>query len=191
MSRRPDVREGETRVGLAEATIDLARRDGRPALSVYGTYMRMNSGFPQLGFAANGSTERVHDVFHYVAGGVRVTLPIQNRNQGAVATAQAQQAGAQAALAATRLAVDAELASARARDEGARAAVRVYRATLQALARQNLFVVQQSYDLGLLTLFDVLAEQRRYLDVERSYTRALQAAFESRTSVALARGDVR
>ena len=191
VSRRPDVREGETRVGLAEATIDLARRDGRPALSVYGTYMRMNSGFPQLGFAANGSTERVHDVFHYVAGGVRVTLPIQNRNQGAVASAQAQQAGAQAALAATKLAVDAELASARARDEGARAAVRVYRATLQALARQNLSVVQQSYDLGLLTLFDVLAEQRRYLDVERSYTRALQAAFESRTSVALARGDVR
>jgi outer membrane protein, heavy metal efflux system len=191
VSRRSDVREGETRVGLAAATMDLAQRDVRPALSVYGTYMRMNSGFPQLGFAANGSTERVHDVFHYLAGGVRVTLPIQNRNQGAVATAQAEQAGAQAALAATRLSADAELASAHARDERARAAVQVYRATLQALARQNLSVVQQSYDLGRLTLFDVLAEQRRYLDMERSYTRALQAAFESRTSVRLARGDVR
>ena len=151
----------------------------------------MDAGFPQLGVASDGSTQRVRGVFHYVAGGVRVTLPVQNRNQGAVATAQAAHTGAQTALAATRLAVDAEVASARARDERARAAVQVYRATLQALARQNLSVVQQSYDLGLLTLFDVLAEQRRYLDVERSYTRALQAAFESRTSVALARGDVR
>jgi len=191
VSRRPDVREGEVRVGLAAATTDLAQRDGRPALSVYGTYMRMDTGFPQLGFAANGGTERVHDVFHYVAGGIRVTLPIQNRNQGAVATAQAQHSGAQAALAATRLSAETELASARARDGRAREAVQVYRARLQALAQQNLSIVQQSYELGRLTLFDVLAEQRRYLDVERSYTRALQAAFESRTSVGLARGDVR
>ena len=45
----------------------------------------------------------------------------------------------------------------------------------QALARQNLAVVGQSYELGRVTVFDVLAEQRRYLEVERAYTDALRA----------------
>ena len=49
-------------------------------------------------------------------------------------------------------------------------AVKLYGGGAQALARQNLAVVGQSYELGRVTVFDVLAEQRRYLDVERAYT---------------------
>ena len=61
----------------------------------------------------------------------------------------------------------------------------------QALARQNLTVVSQSYDLGRVTVFDVLAEQRRYLEVERSYTEALRAAYDARTALTRALGGVR
>jgi outer membrane protein TolC len=50
-------------------------------------------------------------------------------------------------------------------------------------------VVTQSYELGRLTVFDVLAERRRYLDVERAYTEALQAAFEARTALLVAMGE--
>ena len=54
----------------------------------------------------------------------------------------------------------------------------VYAAGAQALARQNLNVVGQSYELGRVTVFEVLAERRRYLDLERAYTEALRAAYE-------------
>jgi cobalt-zinc-cadmium efflux system outer membrane protein len=126
-----------------------------------------------------------------VAGGVRLSLPLMNRNQGTVAKAQAERTAAQASLEAARLSADAELAAARAIYARARSAVAVYRDGLQALARQNVSTVQQTYDLGRLTLLDVLSEQRRYLEVERAYTLAMRAAFEARTAMLVAQGAVR
>ena len=66
-----------------------------------------------------------------------------------------------------------------------------YSAGAQTLARQNLTVVSHSYDLGRVTVFEVLAEQRRYLDVERAYTEALTAAYKARTALKRALGGVR
>ena len=40
-----------------------------------------------------------------------------------------------------------------------------------------------------MTVFDVLAERRRYLDVERAYTEALRAAYEARTALNRALGE--
>jgi hypothetical protein len=37
----------------------------------------------------------------------------------------------------------------------------------------------------------VLAEQRRYFELERGYTEALRAAYEARTALNRATGDVR
>jgi outer membrane protein TolC len=105
--------------------------------------------------------------------------------------ARAERTGAAAAYDTARLAAEAELASARARDERAREAVKIYGAGAQALARQNLTVVGQSYELGRVTVFEVLAERRRYLDVERAYTEALRAAYEARTALNRALGEAR
>jgi outer membrane protein TolC len=58
------------------------------------------------------------------------------------------------------------------------------------LARQNLAVVGQSYELGRTTVFDVIAEQRRYLELERAYTETLRAAYEARTALKRALGEV-
>ena len=190
VQQRPDVREADARISIADARIDRAQREGRLDLSVYGNYARMDAGFPQFGFAPDGGTERVRGVFHYLAGGVRVTLPLFNRNQGEVAAARAERTGAAAALDAVRLTAAAEVAVARVLDERASQAVGLYSGGAQALARQNLTVVAQTYELGRLTVFDVLAEQRRYLDVERAYTDALRAAYEARTALTRALGDV-
>jgi outer membrane protein TolC len=51
-------------------------------------------------------------------------------------------------------------------------------------------VVGESYQLGRVMVFDVLTEQRRYFDVERAYTEALRAAYEARTALKRALGDV-
>jgi outer membrane protein, heavy metal efflux system len=191
VEQRADVREAAARIDTAVAKIDRAQSEGRFDVSLFANYMRMDAGFPQRGFAPDGGLERVRGQFNYWSAGAMLSIPVLNRNQGEVAVAHAERTGAAAAYDAARLAAEAELASARARDERAREAVKIYGAGAQALARQNLTVVGQSYELGRVTVFEVLAERRRYLDVERAYTEALRAAYEARTALNRALGENR
>lgn len=187
---RPDVLEAGARVTLAEARIDQARREGRVDISVYGTYMRMDAGFPQRGFSVAGVLEPVRSRFNYLAGGAMVTVPVFNRNEGRVAAAEAERAGAEARRDAVMLAARAEVAAAQARDLHAQRAVNLYAATIRGLARQNRDVVRQTFELGRGTVFEVLAEQRRYLDVERAFTAALREAWEARAALQRALGEM-
>jgi cobalt-zinc-cadmium efflux system outer membrane protein len=186
---RPDVLEAEARVTLADARIDQARREGRVDVSLFGNYMRMDAGFPQLGFDPAGAVERVRGRFNYVAAGAMVTVPLFDRNQGKVAAAQTQRSGAEARREAAELAALAEVAAAQARAAQAQQAVSLYTGGIRALARQNLDVVRQTFDLGRATVFEVLAEQRRYLDIEQAYTTALREAWEARADLKRALGD--
>ena len=95
------------------------------------------------------------------------------------------------ALDARRLAAEADVAAALSRDAAARRALALYSADTRSLARRNLDVVRETYQLGRATLFDVLNEQRRYLDFESGYTDALAEAFASRTAVQRATGAIR
>ena len=191
VEQRADVREAASRVEVAEAKIGRAQGEGRMDVSLFANYARMDAGFPQRAFASDGTLVRIRGLFHYVSAGAMVTVPVLNRNQGEVAAARAERMGAAAVYEAARLAAHTELGAARARDERARQAVQLYTGGAQTLARQNLDVVAQSHALGRVTVFDVLAEQRRYLDVERAYTSALREAYEARTALYRARGGVR
>jgi outer membrane protein, heavy metal efflux system len=188
---RPDVEAAESQVLVADAQIERARREGRVDVNVFGMYMRMDAGFPQRALGADDTLVPIRGLFHYVAAGVAVTMPVRDCKQGEVAAAQAQRAGASAQLEATRLTAEIELAAARTRDEHARQAVTIYTADTRALARQNLTVVGQTYDLGRATVFDVLGEQRRYLDLERAFTNALREAYQARQALRRALGEVR
>ena len=191
VATRPDVQAAEARVRVAEAQIDRAQREGRPDMSLFGMYMRMDAGFPQQGFSSTGSLEPIRSVFHYVSVGAMVTLPVLNRNQGAVAAAEAEKTQAAARVEAARLSAQSEIAAARSRDAQARRALDSYSAEVIALARQNLVAVRQTYDLGRGTLLDVLNEQRRYLDVERAYTDVLREAYEAHETLKTALGEAR
>ena len=146
-------------------------------------YMRMDAGFPQQGFGSTGAMERVRGQFHYVTAGAMIMLPVLNRNQGQVAAARAEHAGAQARHAAAQLAARAEVAAAEARETSAQNVVGLYTGGLRALARQNLDVVRQTFELGRGTVFDVLTEQRRYLEIEQAYTTALREAWDARVDL--------
>jgi cobalt-zinc-cadmium efflux system outer membrane protein len=173
---------------MADAKADRAARDGRLDVSLYASYMRMDSGFPQRGLGPTGEFERVRGQFNYIAGGATVSLPLFNRNQGDIASAKAERASANAALDASRLNAESEASAARAQYERAREALGLYAEDMRTLARQNLTVVAQSYELGRVTVFDVLAEQRRYLDVETAYVDVLRAAYDAKTALNLALG---
>ena len=189
--QRPDVREAQSRIDVSDAKIDRATRDGKFDVNLFGGYMRMDSAFPQFGLSATGTPEPVRGLFHYVTAGATVTLPLSNRNQGEIAAARAERAGAVAAHEAARLSAETEIASARAEDQRATEAVRMYSGEVRTLARQNLNVVRQSYELGRTTIFEVLAEQKRFLDQERAYTETLRLAYEARTALKRAVGETR
>jgi outer membrane protein, heavy metal efflux system len=188
---RADVREAAARVAVADAKVDRAEREGRFDMSLFAGYTRMDSGFPQYGVSPAGRPERVHGLFHYITGGATVTLPFLNRNQGEVAAAQAERAGAAALQDAAALSAKAEIAAAQAADRRAREAVKLYAGEAQGLARQNLTIVRQSYELGRTTIFEVVSELKRYLDFERGYTETLRAAYEARTALNRALGVMR
>jgi len=187
--QRPDVRQAEVRVQLADARIERARSEGRFDMSLFGSYMRMASGFPQQGFNREGRLEPVQGVFHYLAGGTTITLPLRNRNQGEIAAARSERAGAEARLEAAQLAADAEVASAAAQDTRARQALEIIEVAV-GLSRQNLEVIRQTYELGRATVPEVLAEQRRYLELETAYTGMLRTTYEARVMLLRARGDL-
>jgi cobalt-zinc-cadmium efflux system outer membrane protein len=186
---RPDVREADARVRLADAHIERARSEGRYDMSLFGSYMRMATGFSQQGFNPDGVLEPIQGTFRFLVGGATLTLPIRNRNQGAIAAARAGRAGAEARLDAVRLAAEAEIAAASAQDARARRALQIIEGAVR-LSRQNLDVVRQTYELGRATIVEVLAEQRRYLELEATYNVTLRTTYEARVMLLRARGDL-
>ena len=128
------------------------------------------------------------DRMHEVMVGVMVDLPWRNRQQGAIASAIAEGLMARAEVSDARLQAEADMASAMARDVAATAVVQRYRAGLVELAARNLEVVREMWTLGRGTLFDVIEEERRYLDLQAAYTAALQALSEARADVLRAWG---
>ena len=188
-AQRPDVREAEVRVRVADARIERARSEGRFDMRLFGSYMRMASSFPQQGFNQEGRLEPVQGMFHYLAGGTTIMLPLRNRNQGEVAAARAERAGAEARLEEAQLAADAEVASAAAQDTRARQALEIIEAAV-GLSRKNLEVIRQTYELGRATVAEVVAEQRRYLELETAYTAVLRTTYEARVMLLRARGEL-
>jgi len=188
---RPDVREATARVALADARVEEARREGRLDMTLSGSYGQQRFGFAQRGFDEAGRQVPVGGDFHSVTVGATLTLPFRNRNQGAVAAAEADRSGEQEMLAARQLTARAELDAALLRDREARRAVDMYSTTVRQLARQNVEVELEAYDLGRTPLSDLLTEQRRYLDVEAAYTAALSRAFQAQVALRRSRGEIR
>jgi len=177
LATRPDIRVLEFDVIRAQAEGARARSDARFDLGVYAAYMTR-----QLDLAADRG--RMHEGML----GVTVSLPWRNRQQGAIAAASAMARAAESRVAARRLDATAEIDAARIREGAAAATLGLYRGGLMDLAERNLTVVRESFDLGRGTLFDVIEEERRYLDLQSAFTAAMKEVIDARTAVLRALG---
>jgi cobalt-zinc-cadmium efflux system outer membrane protein len=191
IAARADIQAATARVALADARVEQARRDGRVDVSLLGNYGREGYGFAQRGFDAAGRLVPVQGNFHSFEIGANLMLPLRNRNQGAVASAEAERSGEEQLLAARQLVAQAEIDAAVVRDREAQRAVDMYATSLRDLARQNVDVQLEAYDLGRTPLSELLTEQRRYLDVEAGYTAVLSRAYGARVALRRARGEIR
>ena len=188
MDHRPDLAFQRANEVLANAKLRQNRATGKPDASVFGAYERPDSGFSQLAFNAAGNLSPIRQTFNYAIFGLNINLPLFNRNQGAVVADTAAIQVARSQIAAVDLNLRHEVAQNLIRFSGAQARVAVYRSGVRDQAAHNLDVVRQTYSYGRTTLLDVIAEQRRYIDIETGYTDILLDAYVARIALEQAVG---
>lgn len=191
LERRPDLRMARLEESLGAARVEKERAEGRYDASAFTQYQRQDTGFGLMGTDAAGRSRPIQDVFHMVTFGVSITLPVRNRNQGNVTAARAELEGAQRRREATDLMVRQEVASAYAQHEAAERAADIYGRRVLVTARRNLEVIRESYQLGRGSLLDVVAEQRRLIELELGYTDVLKQRWDAAVDVQRALGAAR
>jgi cobalt-zinc-cadmium efflux system outer membrane protein len=179
LTDNPELQATQAEVTIAEAMIQKEHAEGRWDASVNLGYMRQRFGYMLNGLTETGEPRPIDDVFHYVGAGVSITLPVRNQNQGNIAAALASTAAAQRRLAFVTLTIRQEVTAAFTRHDATQRALEIYTQGVREVARQNLEVVRQTYTLGRATLLDVIAEQRRYIDIETGYTDALKQVYDA------------
>ena len=180
---RPDIQAARATEELAAARITQARSEGRLNASLTGTYERMDSSFPQQGVNMAGQLVPIQGVFHSVSAGIRLDIPVRNKNQGAIASAIAENEAAKRRREFAELTVRNEVATAFARYQRAARASEIYRVGVREQASSNLDVIRQTYELGSKTLLDYIAEQRRFIDLETGYIDALLETYLARIEI--------
>jgi len=188
LAGRPDLAMAHAEAAMARARTRKEEAEGRWDASVNVGYQRQDTGFALNGLTDRGGTRPIQDVFHYVGGGVTITLPVRNRNQGNISAAIAEAQGAERQREAVELAIRQDVAAAFTQLEAARRSLEIYTRGVLEVARRNLEVVRQTYELGRIPLLDVIAEQRRYIDVETGYTESLKLVYDAGVEIERAVG---
>jgi len=192
LTMRPDLLAARAAEEVAGAKLKQAQTEGKADASVSANYQRMDSSFDLNGLNSAGLVRPIQGVFHYLGGGVSITLPARNRNEGAIQTAVAQMEEARRRREYVELTVTREVMAAFLVQAKAQESLEIYSRGVRDQARQNLDVIRQTYELGRTQLLDVIAEQRRFIDVETGYTellnRSYQASVRVKTAAALGVG---
>lgn len=163
---RPDLQGARTIEQLAVARIEQFRAESKVDASLKAGYQRTDMGFPVSGFDSNGVLRPVQSVFHFFTFGVEIDLPIRNRNQGAIEAATLEQEAAKRRIEFGELTIRREVSSAFARYNRAVRALSIFQNGVRDQAKANLKVIWQTYELGSRSLFDYIAEERRFLEIE-------------------------
>ena len=174
-TKRPDLAASRINYEVAEAGVRLAITGRSPDLVLRGGYAHAQAGFDQLGFSG-ASLVPLRDKDNILTAGISIVLPLSNRNQGNIAAARARKREAELARAALERTVRQEIMSAYQRLTAAQGALRVFDAGVIGQSRENLRIVRGAYELGELRMLDVINEQRRLIEIQRSYVDLLREA---------------
>ena len=178
MQSRPDLRGALAVEQLATARLEQARSEGRVDADVMLGYQRMKSGFPLMGIdMESGALLPIEQRMNFFTFGVRLNLPVRNRNQGMVAAADLERQAAANRRDFGELTVKREVAAAYARYARAFRAMEIYRVGVRDRAAQNAEVVRQTYEIGSKTLLDYIAEHHRYIATENGFIDAQLEAY--------------
>jgi cobalt-zinc-cadmium efflux system outer membrane protein len=184
LQARPDLAGARAVEQLESARIEQAKAEGKIDADVTLGYQRMHSSFPLLGIEeSTGALMPIDSKFHFFTFGVRLNLPVANRNQGSIEAAKLEGDAARERREFGELTVKREIASAYARYNRALRAMEIYRVGVRDQAAANIDVVRQTYDLGSKTLIDYIGEHHRYMATENGFIDAELEAYLARVEI--------
>ncbi len=183
LATRPDLLAARAAEEVTSAKLKQAQTEGKADATVSANYQRMDSSFDLNGLNASGQLRPIQGVFHSIGVGVSVTLPMRNRNEGAIQTAVAQMEEARRRREYMELIVTREVLAAFLVQAKAKESLDIYSRGVRDQASQNLDLIRKTYELGRTQLLDVIAEQRRFIDVETGYTEALNRSYQASVRV--------
>lgn len=187
---RPDLLGAIAVERLAGARVGQARSEGRIDADVMVGYQRMQSGFPLLGVEEmSGALLPIEQRMNFFTFGVRLNLPVRDRNQGLVAASLLEEEAARNRREFGELTIRREVAVAYARYNRAFRAMEIYRVGVRDRAAENAEVVRQTYELGSKTLLDYIAEHHRYIAVENGFIDAQLEAYLAMVEILKATND--
>jgi len=187
---RPDLLGAIAVEELAAARVRQARSEGRIDADVMLGFQRMQSGFPLLGVdEMSGSLLPIEQRMNFFTFGVRLNLPVRNRNQGLVAASLLEEQAARSRREFGELTIRREVAVAYARYNRAFRAMEIYRVGVRDRAADNAEVVRQTYELGSKTLLDYIAEHHRYIETENGFIDAQLEAYLAMVEILKAKND--
>ncbi len=163
LANRPDLQAAERGVRLAERRIELEKARGIPDITPFAGYKRVG-------------------VDNTVLFGITIPLRINNKNQGEIARAVADEKVAETEVALARNRVLAEVESAYRAYETARAQVGTFQRELLAQADESRDVAQFAYREGATDLLPLLEAQRTRTEIRQQYLRTL---FDYQVSILL------
>ena len=188
LASRPDLialRKDEER---SAAEVRLARSERTPDIAGLIRYTDSRTQFDYFGFNGAGALTPLKDRDRLLTGGLSISLPLLNRNQGHIQVATARQTAATIRREFVERTIRAEIAGAFARYVAARRAAEVFQKLVIGPSEQSVTVLRASYVAGEVQLFDVVAEQRRFIDTQKAYTEAIRQQALARVALERAVG---
>jgi cobalt-zinc-cadmium efflux system outer membrane protein len=179
---RPDLRFAYLSEDVAKAGYRLLKAQAAPQVTAFAKYSDVLSTFD------NTPVGRLTDRDRLFAVGVSITLPIFNRNQGAKGEALLGVTQAQERRQFIESVVRAEVTAAYRRYEAAQASVRTYEQGVIARSEQSVQTMRAAYQVGAFRVTELLAEQRRLVDMQREMTEALAERYRALADLRAALG---
>ena len=179
---RPDLRFARLSEAVALAGYRLVKAQAAPQVTAFVQYSDVLGTFDDTPIGVLNDRDRL------LAFGVSVTLPIFNRNQGAKAEARLAITQAQKRREFTESVVRAEVTAAYRRYEAAQSSVQTYERGVIERSEQNVQTMRAAYQVGAFRVTELLAEQRRLVDMQREMTEALAERYRALAELRAALG---
>jgi outer membrane protein, heavy metal efflux system len=177
---RPDVLLARIEEQVATAGLRLVRAQSKPDLTLYTRFSFGRSSYD----APVPFSQRDRDL----AFGVAVGIPLFNKNQGAKAEAEISIRQTQARREFAESVVKGEILAAYQRFEAASRAVTTLESAALPRSMQNVETFRRVYEIGEIKVTELIAEQRRLLDINRDLTDALTQKYRAQVDLNIALG---
>lgn len=176
LEQRPDLHALEQMEKSADASIRLQKALAIPNLTA-STRFAYTYDFIQRVSLSPGRSVPITDQCPVLTVGISIDLPWKNRNQGNIQAAVARKENVRLRREYQQAVISEEVSAALQRYQASREATTIFQKQVLEGGRNNLRILRSVYEQGEARILDVINEQRKLNDAQRSYTDLLKEQF--------------